>query len=57
MKQAGTWDFNKGGTLIPTADGMYAYGESGGSNFVITESATYMILFNDITGYVRFIKQ
>jgi len=57
VKQAGSWDFNKGGTLIPTADGMYAYGESGGANFVITESATYMILFNDITGYVRFIKQ
>ena len=57
IKQAGSWDFNKGGDLVTTEDGMYAFGVNGGGNFVIEESATYLILFNDITGFVRFIKQ
>jgi hypothetical protein len=57
IKEAGSWDFNKGGTLVNTADGMYAYGETNGANLVIAESGSYFILFNDITGYIRFIKQ
>ena len=57
IKEAGSWDYNRGGSFIEYGGGMYAYGEQNGANFVITESATYMILFNDITGYVRFIKQ
>ena len=57
IKEAGSWDFNKGGTLVNTADGMYTYGETNGANLVIAESGSYFILFNDITGYIRFIKQ
>ena len=57
VKQADSWDFNKGGTFVKTSDGMYAYGVSGGDNFVIEEAGKYLILFNDITGFVRLIKQ
>jgi len=57
IKQAGSWDFNKGGQLVTTADGMYAFGVDGGSNLWIEEEADYLILFNDITGFVRFIKK
>ena len=56
VKMAGSWDFNKGGELVYESDGMYAFGVDGGANFVIEESADYMIFFNDITGFVRFIK-
>ncbi|MBR1932913.1 MAG: SusE domain-containing protein [Prevotella sp.] len=57
VKQAGSWDFNKGGAFVNYADGMYVYGEGNGANLVIEEDGTYMILFNDITGFIRFIKQ
>ena len=56
IKMAGSWDFNKGGELVVESNGMYAFGVDGGANFVIEESADYMIFFNDITGFVRFIK-
>lgn len=57
IKQAGSWDFNKGGELVPDGDDLYAFGVDGGADFVITEAADYLILFNDITGFVRFIKK
>ena len=57
IKQTGSWDFNKGGTFVEYSEGMYAYGVSNGDNFKITEDATYLILFNDITGFIRFIKK
>ncbi len=57
IKQSGSWDFNKGGTFINYADGMYVYGEGNGANLVVAESGSYLILFNDITGFIRFIKQ
>ena len=57
IKQAGSWDFNKGGTFVPYSAGMYAYGVDGGANLVISEAGDYLIIFNDITGYIRFIKQ
>lgn len=57
IKQAGSWDYNRGGSFITTNNGMYVYGVANGDNLVITESANYLILFNDITGYIRFIKQ
>ena len=56
IKQAGSWDFNKGGTFVPYSAGMYAYGVDGGANLVISEAGDYLIIFNDITGYIRFIK-
>lgn len=57
IKQAGSWDFNKGGELVPDGDDLYAFGVDGGANFKITEAADYLIIFNDITGLVRFIKK
>ena len=57
VKQAGTWDFNKGGSFVTYSNGMYVYGESGGADLVVEEAGKYLIIFNDITGYIRFIKQ
>ena len=57
IKQAGSWDFNKGGSFVKDGDSMYAFGVGNGANLVIEESADYLILFNDITGFIRFIKQ
>ncbi len=57
VKQADSWDFNKGGTFVNYSQGMYVYGEGNGANLVIEEAGTYLIIFNDITGYIRFIKQ
>jgi hypothetical protein len=57
VKMAGSWDYNKGGELVPDGDDLYAFGVDGGADFVITEAADYLIIFNDITGFVRFIKQ
>jgi hypothetical protein len=57
VKQAGSWDFNKGGTFVKYSQGMYVYGEGNGADLVIDEAGTYLIFFNDITGYIRFIKQ
>ena len=57
IKQADSWDFNKGGTFINYSEGMYVYGEGNGPNLKIEEDGTYLIIFNDITGYIRFIKQ
>ena len=56
VKQADSWDFNKGGTFVDYSAGMYVYGVSNGANLKIAEAGTYLILFNDITGYIRFIK-
>ena len=58
IKEAGSWDFNRGGTLAERADGGYdCFGVGNGDNLVIPEDGTYLILFNDITGYIRFIRQ
>jgi hypothetical protein len=58
VKEAGTWDFNKGGTFNTLDDGsLTVYGVDNGANLVIPENATYTIIFNDITGFIRFIKK
>ena len=58
VKQAGSWDYNRGGSLVTESTGnSYAYGVGNGDNFWISEAADYLIIFNDITGFVRFIKQ
>ena len=36
---------------------MYVFGVGNGANLVIEEAGDYLILFNDITGFIRFIKQ
>ena len=57
VKQTGTWDFNKGGSFVNYSEGMYVYGVDNGADLVVEEAGTYQIFFNDITGYIRFIKQ
>ena len=57
IKQAGSWDYNKGGAFVTETTGMYAFGVTNGDNLWISETADYMIIFNDITGFIRFIKQ
>lgn len=57
IKQSGTWDFNKGGAFVYEGAGMYAFGVDGGDNLWVEEASSYMIIFNDITGFIRFIKQ
>lgn len=52
-----SWDYNRGGVPVVTADGLYVFGTQGGPDIEITETADYMIIFNDITGFIRFIKQ
>ena len=57
VKQEGSWDYNRGGSFINYSEGMYVYGVGNGDDLVVEEAGTYLILFNDITGYIRFIKQ
>lgn len=58
VKQAGSWDYNRGGVFVGYGEGSaYVYGVQNGPNLVVPENGKYMVLFNDITGYVRFIKQ
>ena len=57
VKQADSWDFNKGGSFVNYSEGMYVYGIGNGANLKIEEAGNYLIIFNDITGYIRFIKQ
>jgi hypothetical protein len=57
IKEPGSWDYNRGGAFVNYADGMYVYGEHNGADLKIEEDGTYQILFNDITGFIRFIKQ
>jgi len=57
FKQAGTWDFNIGGSLVTLNSGAYGYGTVGGDNIVVPADGTYMIIFNDLTGYYRLILQ
>lgn len=57
FKQAGSWDYNSGGTFISYAEGLYGYGVQGGANLYVSEPGTYIIIYNDITRYYRLIKQ
>lgn len=56
-KEAGSWDYNRGGTPIMREDGLYVFGTQGGDDIVVEEAGTYLIFFNDITGFIRLIKQ
>lgn len=55
FKEPGSWDYNRGSSPIQYAGGFYGYGEQGGANIIVPASGTYMIVFNDITGFYRFI--
>lgn len=52
-----SWTYNSGGTFITLTDGAYGYGAQNGSNLVVPASGTYLVIYNDITRYYRFILQ
>ena len=56
-KEAGSWDYNRGGDPILREDGLYVFGTQGGADIVVPEDGNYMVFFNDITGFIRLIKQ
>ena len=56
FKEVGSWDYNKGSNPITYSAGFYGYGETGGANIVVPADGTYLIIFNDITGFYRFIQ-
>ena len=45
------------GNIITISDGFYDYGNPGGSNIIVPTAGNYLVIFNDITGYYRFILQ
>ncbi len=57
FKQADSWDYNSGGSFVDYSLGFYGYGKQGGDNLKMEEGGKYLILYNDITRYYRFIKQ
>ena len=56
----GTWDTNwgvdAGGVLNFSTGDLYGWGAAGGGNIALP-AGKYMVIFNDITGYYRFIPQ
>lgn len=56
-KEAGSWDYNRGGAPVMREDGLYVFGVQGGDDIVVPEDGNYMVFFNDITGFIRLIKQ
>ncbi len=57
FKESGSWDYNTGGPISYTNGGdIYGYGTNGGPD-IVPEPGTYMIIYNDITRYYRFIKK
>lgn len=54
----GNWDTNWGSEPErKLSDGLYGYGTNNGPNIVVPDAGTYLIIFNDITGYYRLIKK
>lgn len=57
FKEAGSWGYNTGGPVSQTAAGdLYGYGTNNGEN-IYPAAGTYLVIYNDITRYYRFILQ
>jgi len=57
VKEPGSWDYNSGGEVLETADGsFYGYGTNGGADIYLP-AGTYLVIYNDITRFYRFILQ
>ena len=57
FKEPGSWDYNSGGDFLETADGsFYGYGTNGGPDIYLTPG-NYLVIYNDITRFYRFILQ
>ena len=50
------WGVDTGGVLTFTTGDLYGWGVAGGGNIALP-AGKYMVIFNDITGYYRFIPQ
>lgn len=52
-----SWDYNAGGSFQTTIDGSaYGYGKQNGGNITLP-AGKYLVLYNDITRFYRFIIQ
>lgn len=57
IKETGSWDYNSGGDVLQTADGSYyGYGTNGGADIYLTPG-NYLVIYNDITRFYRFVLQ
>ncbi|MBP5500216.1 MAG: SusF/SusE family outer membrane protein [Bacteroidales bacterium] len=57
IKEPGSWDYNSGGDVFETADGSYyGYGTNGGADIFLTPG-NYLVIYNDITRFYRFVLQ
>ena len=57
IKEPGSWDYNSGGSVLETADGSYyGYGTNGGDDIFLTPG-NYLVIYNDITRFYRFVLQ
>jgi hypothetical protein len=57
VKETGSWDYNSGGDVLQTADGSYyGYGTNGGADIFLTPG-NYLVIYNDITRFYRFVLQ
>lgn len=54
FKEPGSWDYNTGGPVNELSDGIYGYGSNNGDN-LYPAAGTYLVIYNDITRYYRFI--
>ena len=54
FKEPGSWDYNTGGPVNELSDGIYGYGSNNGDN-IFPAAGTYLVIYNDITRYYRFI--
>lgn len=52
-----SWTHNSGGLLNTLTDGAYGYGAQNGDNIKIATGGKYLVIYNDITRYYRFILQ
>ena len=50
------WGVDTGGVLTFSTGDLYGWGAAGGGNIALP-AGKYMVIFNDITGYYRFIPQ
>ena len=57
VKEPGSWDYNSGGDVLETADGsFYGYGTNNGADIYLTPG-NYLVIYNDITRFYRFVLQ
>ncbi len=56
IKETGSWDYNSGAASDDLNTELVGYGTNNGAN-IYPAAGTYLIIYNDITRYYRFILQ